>query len=157
MMVKAKKVEKTNNKNLLTIVLLIVAGIVILSYTNSTGFVTKSTRGVTTVEVSPTDVGSGDILLVGVKAGAKGYSNPLEIWKVDYADINDDGIYSESERRDNKVVDIKTAYCGPICTKDASGRSIIKYKVTTLKKGEYYVKTTDIGTGNKIKVYFDVV
>jgi len=38
---KAKKVEKTNNKNLITIVLLIVAGIVILSYTNNIGNVAK--------------------------------------------------------------------------------------------------------------------
>ena len=126
-MAKAKKVEKTNNKNLVTIVLLIVAGIVILSYTNSTGFVTKSTRGVTSMEA--TDVGSGDMLLVSVKAGAKGYSNPLEIWRVDYVDINRDGIYDESERRDDKIVDLKAAYCGSPCTKDAK----IKYQVTTLR------------------------
>src|SRR3989344_8412340 len=41
MVAKAKKVEKTNNKNLITIVLLIVAGIVILGYTNNIGNVAK--------------------------------------------------------------------------------------------------------------------
>ncbi len=51
-MAKAKKVEKTNNKNLITIVLLIVAGIVILGYTNNIGNVAKGDLAKLTVTKS---------------------------------------------------------------------------------------------------------
>ena len=62
MMAKAKKVEKTNNKNLITIVLLIVAGIVILSYTNSTGrSVSNQYSG---VKISPDTIYEGGVFKI---------------------------------------------------------------------------------------------
>ena len=145
-MAKAKKVEKTNNKNLITIVLLIVAGIVILSYSNSTGtgFVTKSTKGVTSMEVSPTKLVRGGYINVHVLPGGKGYSNPLEIYKVKTTNMG----------TDKKVSDFKVQYCGSICKKE--GRASYKMS-TSYGKGSYYVKTLDKNTGNVIKVYFDVV
>ena len=160
MMAKAKKVEKTNNKNLITIVLLIVAGIVILSYTNSTGFVTKSTRGVTSMEVSPTEVQKGDILKVTIKAGAKGYTTPIEIRRVG------DGIQTDKIFAQVNVGSCKsTANTG--CRRDAIGvkktvsseKGVTYYVTDAIAKnpGKYYVKTTDFGTKNVIKVYFDVV
>ena len=63
MMAKAKKVEKKNNKNLITIVLLIIAGVVILGYTDNIGnvakgdlaklTVTKASSSTVTIKVDP--------------------------------------------------------------------------------------------------------
>ena len=71
-MAKAKKVEKKDNKNLITIVLLIIAGIVILSYTNNIGNVAKSSDYSDKISVTPEVREGGSVIIKIDDKDAKG-------------------------------------------------------------------------------------
>jgi len=143
MVAKAKKVEKTNNKNLITIVLLIVAGIVILSYTDSTGFVSK--EGKTKIMVSaakPPEIDAGEEMYITIEPGTKGYDgNTLDIYK------------KGTLGKKTMAAEVKVQYCGSTCKEERT----LKYRTSTSWSGTYYASVKDLGTGKTVETSFKVV
>ena len=137
-MAKAKKVEKTNNKNLITIVLLIVAGIVILGYTNSTG--RSVSNQYSSVKISPNTIYEGEVFKILLESGKYGYDDDFEIYKVDYT-TNSRG---EKVRSDNFLIRQKISGCSGVCKKDVvfNYKSMISWKGTE-EGAEYYIKVYD--------------
>ncbi len=156
-MAKAKKVEKTNNKNLITIVLLIVAGIVILGYTNSTGFVGKG-EGIklSSVKVVPRfnwddEINPGDYITIKFKPGTYGYEGYYEIFKKGNPD----------KRVVGRTKISAVSGCSMTCKKEWDQG----VKTSDWKPGIYYVKVYDksrarsgaVGDERYIKAEFEVV
>ena len=137
-MAKAKKVEKTNNKNLITIVLLIVAGIVILIYTNRTG--RSVSNQYSSVKISPNTIYEGEVFKILLEPGKYGYEDDFEMYKVDYIKNSRDEIV----RSDNFLIRQKISGCSGVCKKDV----VFNYKSMESWKGteegaEYYIKVLD--------------
>ncbi len=143
MMAKAKKVEKTNNKNLITIVLLIVAGIVILSYTNSTGFVSK--EGKTKIMVSaanPPEINAGEEIYITIEPGVKGYDgNTLDLYQ------------KGTLGKKTIAAEVKVQYCGSTCKE----KRTLKYRTSTSWSGTYYASVKDLSTKKVVETSFRVL
>ena len=138
MVAKVKKVEKKNNKNLAIIVLLIVAGVVILSYTNSTGRSVSNQYSI--VKISPDTIYEGEVFKILLQPGKYGYGEFFEMYKVDYI-TNPLG---EKVRSDNFLVRQKISGCSSVCKKDV----VFNYKSMESWKGtedgaEYYIRVLD--------------
>ena len=144
-MAKAKKVEKKNNKNLITIVLLIVVGIVILGYSNNTGFVSKEGKTKIMVSaVSPPEINAGEEIYITIKPGTKGYDgNSLDV----YQKIGSLGKYKKV------VAEVKVQYCGSKCTEER----VLKYRTSSSWSGIYYASVKDSSTGKVVETSFKVV
>ena len=158
MVAKAKKVERKNNKNLITIVLLIVAGIVILSYSNSTG---RSVSNIEKIKLSSVNVGPrfnwddeinpGDYITIKFKPGTYGYEGYYEIYKKGNPD----------KRMIGRTRVSAVAGCSMTCKKEWD-QSV---KTGDWEPGIYYVKVYDksreragrVGDERYIKAEFKVV
>ena len=154
MVAKVKKVEKTNNKNLITIVLLIVAGIVILSYANNTGFVSKDGKTkLSSVSVGPRfnwddEINPGDYITIKFKPGTYGYEGYYEIYKKE----------NPYKRMIGRTRVSAVAGCSMTCKKEWD-QSV---KTGNWEPGIYYVKVYDksrerAGDEKYIKAEFKVV
>ena len=152
MVAKAKKVERKNNKNLITIVLLIVAGIVILSYSNSTGFVSKGgTTEIVVSGVNPNDrevssddleINAGEGVYITIEPGTKGYDgNTLDIYQ------------KGTLGKKTGLTEVKVQYCGSKCTE----KRVLKYTTSSNWGGTYYASVKDSGTGKVEETSFEVV
>ena len=153
MVAKVKKVEKTNNKNLAIIVLLIIAGVVILGYiSDNTGFVSK--EGKTEIMVSgvnPNDqevssddleINAGEGIYITIEPGIKGYDgNTLDIYQR--------GNFGKKIG----LTEVKVQYCGSKCTE----KRVLKYTTSSNWGGTYYASVKDSGTGKVEETSFEVV
>ena len=167
-MVKAKKVEKKDNKNLITIVLLIIAGIVILSYTNITGRGVSSTEDIkyTSAVVIPRydwdrEINPGDYITVKLEPGTYGYETYYELYKIKYITT------SSNERiRDDKVMVGRTKFSSVAgCSLTCKKKYDLNIKTSDWEPNIYYVKVLDksrerdgkTGEDRYIKAEFKIV
>ena len=156
MVAKVKKVEKTNNKNLAIIVLLIIAGVVILGYiSNNTGFVSKEgkIKLLSSVNVGPRfnlddEINRGDYITIKFKPGTYGYEGYYEIYKKGNPD----------KRMIGRTRVSAVAGCSMTCKKEFD-QSV---KTGDWEPGIYYVKVLDksremAGDERYIKAEFKIV